>query len=385
MTSGPELIYLDHNATTPLDAGVRAAMMPFLGEVFGNPSSIHAVGRRARAFLDEARERLARTWGCQPGELVFTSGGTEANNLAVMGAGLACRERGRHLLVSAVEHAAVLAPMRWLCDHAGFQITLVHTDPFGRISADDVRRQMRPDTVLVSVMAANNEVGTLQPVREIGSLCRERGIILHTDAVQWFGKEPVVSIRDFGADLVAGCAHKLHGPKGAGVLYIRSPLKLTPMLQGGSQENERRAGTENLAGIAGLVCAFERFGAPPVMPRSRLEPLSGRLEQLCLAVEGVRRWGPELPLRLANTLAITVEGCDSLSLLAGLDLAGICASSGSACAVGALKPSHVLSALGASPDEAGGLVRFSLGRDTLPEEVEMTGRAFEEVAKRVRN
>ncbi len=383
MSSGT--IYLDHNATTPVDPAVKAAMLPFLGEVFGNPSSLHRLGRQARARLDAARERIAELWRCRPSEVVFTSGGTESNSLAILGAAWALRDRGRHLVTTAVEHASVLEPLKNLRDDHGFSLTIVRTDSSGRVLSDAIARALQPDTVLVSVQAANNELGTLQPIQEIARVCRERGVLCHTDAAQWFGKEPVEAISSFEADLVSGCAHKLYGPKGAGLLYVRSPLTLKPVLRGGSQEHERRAGTENMAAIVGLLQAWEASNPRPVMDRSRLAPLTARLEELCLAVRGVRRWGPALAERLANTLALSVEGCDSLSLLAGLDLEGICASSGSACASGALEPSHVLLSLGATREEASSLIRFSLGRDTTAEEVEMTGAVFRSVVQRVRN
>ena len=360
-------------------------MEPFLAACFGNPSSIHGPGRLARAALDDFRDRLACLWHCRPGEIIFTSGGTEANNLAVLGVARARQGLGRHLVTSAVEHPAVMSPMRYLAAHEGFEITIVRTDPFGWVDPSAVVEALRPDTTLVSIMAANNEVGTLQPVSEIGRLVRGRGVMFHTDASQWFGKEPVASIAGFEADLVTGCAHKLHGPKGAGVLYVRSPLTLHPLLLGGSQEHERRGGTENLPAIAGLVACFEAFSSPPVMTRRQLAPLVSRLETLLTGVVGVRRWGADLPRRLANTLAITASGCDSMSLLAGLDLEGIFASSGSACSAGSLEPSPVLSAMGASPAEAAGLVRFSLGRDTTIAEIERTGTLFAEVVSRVRN
>ncbi|MBE7502133.1 MAG: cysteine desulfurase [Verrucomicrobiales bacterium] len=378
------MIYLDHNATTPLDTQVGVVVRGAELAAFGNPSSIHAAGRSARALLDESRERLAVLWGCRPSEIVFTSGGTEANNLAVLGAARARRDRGRHLITSAVEHPSVRQAFEYLAAREGFEVTILSTDPLGVIEPEEVRRALRPDTTLVSVMAANNEVGTLEPVREIGELCREHGVCFHTDAVQWFGKEPVGAIDDFAADLVAACAHKLGGPRGAGVLYARSPLPLQPLLMGGSQENDRRAGTENLPAIVGLVTAWERFTKPPLFDRSRLEPLTALLETRCLAIEGTRRWGPPLPQRLANTLAITVSGCDSLSLLAGLDLAGVCASSGSACSAGSLEPSHVLTSLGASATEASGLVRFSLGPETTRAEVMAAAEALAAVVTRVR-
>lgn len=360
-------------------------MLPFLDEVFGNPSSIHTEGRRARAFLDEAREQLAVHWACKPSELVFTSGGTEANNLAILGAARVRRERGRHLITSAVEHHAVLGPMQFLATAEGFELTIVRTDPFGWVNPVEIEKAIRQDTVLVSVMAANNEVGTLQPVAEIGRLCRDRGILFHTDAVQWFGKCPLSKITEFEADLVTCCAHKLYGPKGAGCLYVQSPLKLQSIMFGGSQEDERRPGTENVATIAGMVTAVLQFTNPPVFDPSRLRPLTERLEFLTTALPGVRRWGAVPAGRLANTLALTAAGCDSLSLLAGLDLAGVCASSGSACSAGSLNPSHVLTALGASPSEAAGLVRFSLGRGTTEDDIETAAAAFAAVVNRVRN
>ena len=251
----PRTIYFDYNATTPIDPAVRAAMLPFLDAIWGNPSSVHQVGRRARALLDDARDRAAICLGTKPSELIFTSGGTESNNLAVFGAARARQGRGKHLITSAIEHHAVLHGFDYLEKREGFQVTRLPVDGAGRVSVEAVKRALRPDTVLVSVMAANNEIGTIQPVGEIGALCRERGVVFHTDAVQWFGKEPFTSLAQFNADLVSVCAHKFHGPKGAGLLYIRSPLHLDPVAFGGGHENEQRAGTENLAGIAGLVAA----------------------------------------------------------------------------------------------------------------------------------
>ena len=255
----PGTIYFDYNATTPLDPAVRDAMLPFLGDVWGNPSSVHHVGRKARALLDDARDRAAIFLGAKPGEIIFTSGGTESNNLAIFGAARLLKSKGRHLITSAVEHHAVLHCFDYLEKKEGFAVTRLPVDSDGRVSPDDLKQAIRPDTVLVSVMAANNEIGTIQPVVELGAVCRERGIIFHTDAVQWFGKEPLENIGQFNADLVSVCAHKFHGPKGAGLLFAKSPLHPDPILFGGGHENERRAGTENLAGIFGLVEALERF------------------------------------------------------------------------------------------------------------------------------
>ena len=273
----PRTIYFDYNATTPLDPAVREAMLPFLGEIWGNPSSVHLVGRRARALLDDSRERAANVLGAKPSEIVFTSGGTESNNLAIFGTARLLKPKGRHLITSAIEHHAVLNCFDYLEKKEGFEVTRLPVDSEGLVSLEDLKQAIRPDTILVSIMAANNEIGTIQPVAELGAVCRERGIVFHTDAVQWFGKEPFENAGQFNADLVSVCAHKFHGPKGAGLLFIRSPLHPDPVLLGGGHENERRAGTENLAGIAGLVEAMERFVKLPVFDRSKLAPLAAKL------------------------------------------------------------------------------------------------------------
>jgi cysteine desulfurase len=376
-------IYFDYNATTPLDPQVRAAMMPYFGEVFGNPSSVHHLGRRARALLDDARDRVARLWKCKPSEVIFTSGGTESNNLAILGVARHFRDKGRHIITSFVEHHAVLHSCEYLVNKEGFEVTYLPVDHEGRVRPGDVEKALRPDTTLVSVMAANNEIGTIQPVGEIGALCRERGVLFHTDAVQVFGKEPITSINQFKADLVSVCAHKIHGPKGAGALFIRSPLLPDPILFGGRHENERRAGTENLAAIIGLVEVLERFVQQPIFALDHLKPLTERLMKglQSLKEHGVVTRSP-IANCLSNTVAFTVAGCDSISLLAGLDLEGICASSGSACSAGSLEPSHVMMALGLDKDSANSLVRFSLGRESTMDEVEEVLRVLPRVIDR---
>jgi len=376
----PRTIYFDYNATTPLDPAVRDAMLPFLCEIWGNPSSVHHVGRRARALLDDSRARAAKVLGCKPSEVIFTSGGTESNNLAILGTARLFKPKGRHLITSVIEHHAVLHCFDFLEKKEGFEVSRLPVDSEGFVSVDDLRKAIRPDTILVSIMAANNEIGTIQPVAELGAVCRERGIIFHTDAVQWFGKEPVENAIQFNADLVSTCAHKFHGPKGAGLLYIRSPLLPDPVLLGGGHENERRAGTENLAGIAGLVEAMERFVKSPVFDRSRLAPLVAKLIGTIEKIDGAVFMGSR-KRRLANTVAFVVRGADSIVLLAGLDLEGICASSGSACSAGSLEPSHVIAALGWRT-RANSLVRFSLGRDSTAEEVALVGRLLPEIIYR---
>jgi cysteine desulfurase len=364
----PQMIYFDYNATTPLDPAVRDAMLPFLGDVWGNPSSVHHVGRKARALLDDDRDRAAKFLGAKPSEIIFTSGGTESNNLAVFGVARLLKPKGRHLITSAVEHHAVLHCFDYLEKREGFEVTRLQVDSEGRVSPDDLKRAIRPDTVLVSVMAANNEIGTIQPVAELGAICHERGVIFHTDAVQWFGKEPFEKMGQFNADLVSVCAHKFHGPKGAGLLYVKSPLFPDPILFGGGHENERRAGTENLAGIIGLVEALLLFVRPPVFPVSKMNQLCLKLAGTIEKIDGCEIVSPRRNC-LPNTLSFVVRGADSIALLAGLDVEGICASSGSACSAGSLEPSHVVAAIGRR-DLANSLVRFSLGRHSTVVEVD---------------
>jgi cysteine desulfurase len=374
-------IYFDYNATTPLDPQVREAMLPLLGEVWGNPSSVHHVGRKARVFLDEFRERTAKVLGCKPSEVIFTSGGTESANLAIFGAARMLKPKGRHLITSAVEHHAVLHSFQYLAKHEGFELTILPVNREGLISPEDLRQALRPDTVLVSLMAANNEIGTIQPVAELGKICQERGVLFHTDAVQWFGKEPFSNVHQFNADFVSVCAHKFHGPKGAGALFIKSPLHPDPILFGGAHENERRAGNENMPAIAGFVEALERFVTKPVFSKEKLAPLGSRLIQLIDCIPGVHFVGPR-EHRMTNTVSFLVEGADSISLLANLDLDGICASSGSACSAGSIEPSHVISALGYERDLANSLVRFSLGRDSTLDEIAFTEKVLPEVIRR---
>ncbi len=375
-------IYFDYNATTPLDPLVRAAMLPFFEAFWGNPSSVHHVGRQARSRLDDFRDRAATVFACKPSEVIFTSGGTESVNLAIFGTARHLKPKGRHLITSAVEHHAVLHACEYLAKKENFEVTFLPADSTGRISLAALAGAIRPDTILVSLQAANNEIGTVQPVAELGALCRSRGVLFHTDAVQWFGKQPFADIHQFNADLVSICAHKFHGPKGAGALFIRSPLQPDPIFFGGGHENEKRAGTENLPAIAGFVEALERFVRLPVFNALQLSPLSNRLIKLVDSLPGVRFVGSRND-RLVNTVSFLVEGADSITLLAGLDLEGICASGGSACASGSLEPSHVISALGVEARLANSLVRFSLGRDSTLHEVAFVESVLPEIIRRV--
>jgi cysteine desulfurase len=376
----PRTIYFDYNATTPLDPAVRDAMMPFLGEIWGNPSSVHHVGRKARALLDDARDRAAIFLGAKPSEIIFTSGGTESNNLAIFGTARALKSKGKHLITSAVEHDAVLQSFDYLEKKEGFEVTRLPVNSEGRVSPDDLKRAIRADTVLASIMAANNEIGTIQPVAELGAVCRERGIVFHSDAVQWFGKEPFENLAQFNADLISVCAHKFHGPKGVGLLYIKSPLHPDPILFGGGHENERRAGTENLAGIIGFVAALEKYVKSPVFEKSKLKPLADKLASAIKKIDVCEIVTPRENC-LANTVSFVVHGADSIALLAGLDVGGICASSGSACSAGSIEPSHVILAIGKKM-LANSLVRFSLGRDSTMEEVDFVCDALPEIIRR---
>jgi cysteine desulfurase len=371
-------IYFDYNATTPLDPRVREAMLPFFSEIWGNPSSVHHVGRRARALLDEARDNAATLLGCKPSEVIFTSGGTESANLAILGTARHLKPKGRHIITTQVEHHAVLHACEFLEKNEGFEVTYLPVDNEGRVSVEILNNSIRPDTILVSIMAANNEIGTLQPVAELGAACQKRRVVFHTDAVQWFGKEPFSDIHQFNADLVSICAHKFHGPKGSGALFIRSPLHPEPIIIGGGHENERRAGTENLAAIIGFVEALKLFVRTPVFSKEQLSPLSNRLVESLNSLQNVKLVSSQQH-RLANTVAFVVRGTDSIALLANLDLEGICASSGSACSAGSLEPSHVIRALGIERELQNSLVRFSLGRDSTVDEVQHVEEILPEV------
>lgn len=374
------MIYLDYNATTPLAAEALAAMRPFLERHHGNPSSIHAAGREARAAIDEARDRLAALLGAKPHEIIFTGGGTEADNLAVLGLARARAAQERHVVTCTTEHHAVLQACEHLQKREGFRVTWLPVDSGGRVDLAQLADALTPETTLVTIMSANNETGTLQPVREIAALCRARGVLFHTDAIQSFGKEPL-DLRD--CDALSLAAHKFHGPKGAGLLFLRSGLHLERLQHGGSHENERRPGTENVAAIAGMARAAELVLAAMDDERPRQAALRDQLWQ------GIRKLFPAAVRNgsaehtLANTLNVSFPGLEGESLLINLDLAGICASSGSACMVGSIQPSHVLLAMGVAPDLAAATVRFSLGQETTADEIEQTLRRLPEIFARL--
>ena len=360
-------IYLDHAATTPLRPEVLEAMLPYLTRDFGNPSSAHAFGRTARAALDEAHERVASRLGAEAREIVFTSGGTEANNLAIKGAAWAGKARGHRLITTAVEHHAVGHTLRYL-EKFGFEIVELPVDRYGRVDPDAVEAAITDRTTLVSIMLGNNEVGTLQPIEEIARRVRaHRGVLLHVDAVQ---AAPYVDldVRRLGADLVSLAAHKFEGPKGVGVLWIRHGTHVLAQQQGGTQERHRRAGTENVAGAVGFARAWELTCDERAETVARLTQGRERLRAAILAVPGAELTGHPVD-RLPGIVSIIARGTDGSSVALSLDLEGIACSVGSACTTGSTDVSHVLAAMGYPEEEARGALRLSLGRTTTEAEV----------------
>lgn len=374
-------IYVDYGATTPTDPRVVEAMVPYFNQKFGNAGSIHAFGQEAREAVDRAREIVASTIGASPQEIVFTSGATEADNFAVLGAAWANESRGRHLITSRIEHHAVLEPCRFL-EGRGFEVTYLPVDRAGRVDPDDVRRAIRPDTILISVMSANNEIGTLEPVAEIGRIARERGILMHTDATQSVGIVPV-HVDALSVDLLSLSAHKRYGPKGVGALYVRKGSKLARIQSGGSQERNRRAGTENVPGIVGFGTALALALEVMDEEASHLRRLRDRLIDELTRLDGAHLNGHRTD-RLPGNVNLSFEGTDSESLLLALDFQGVAASSGSACTSGSLEPSHVLTAIGLKPEIAAGTVRLTLGRWTTSQDVDDLLTIFPEVLRSLR-
>jgi len=377
-------VYLDHNATTQVTPEVRDAMLPFLGEECGNPSSIHGAGNRARTTLEAARRIVAQGLNCTARRIIFTGGGSEADNLAILGLARASDRSRRHLIASSIEHPAVLAPCRALAAE-GYELTLLPVNREGVVEPDSLREVIRPDTLLVSVMLANNETGALQPVRELARIAHEYGALFHSDAVQGFGKLPI-DVEELGVDLLAVSAHKLHGPKGVGALYVRRDVPLEPLVRGGGQERGMRAGTENVPGIAGFGRAVElalcRLHEGESLKIARLR---NRLEAgISTLIPGARRNGPQ-DERLPNTLSMTLPGIRGESLVLFLDRKGIALSSGSACKAGNPDPSHALLAMGLTPEEAHCSVRFSLGSGTTGEEIDYILKSLAELLGETRS
>lgn len=375
-------IYLDHNATTPLREEVLAAMTEVYREVIGNPSSVHFLGRQAHRRLETARERVAEAIGARPEEIVFTGGGTEADNLAIQGIAYAYRSRGEHIITSAIEHAAVLSTCRYL-EKEGFSVTYLPVNGEGLVDPAELEKAIRPETILISVMTANNETGVIQPVSEMGKISRSRKIPFHTDAIQGLGKIPL-SVEDLGVDLMSLSGHKVYGPQGVGALYIRKGTRVRPLTYGGHHERAKRPGTENLAGIVG-------FGEACRLAVQDLESEADRLrllrDRLCREVMGKI---PRVKLngapdrRLPNTVNLSFEYVEGEGILLGLEARGIAAATGSACSSGELAPSHVLNAMGVEAALAQGSVRFSLGRENTLEDILFTADALVPVVQRLR-
>ncbi|MGB9476297.1 MAG: cysteine desulfurase family protein [Candidatus Udaeobacter sp.] len=374
------MIYLDYNATTPLCDVAREAMLPYLDQHFGNPSSVHAAGRETRAAIDNARDKLAALLGVKPNEIVFTSGGTESCNLAVFGLARCRMQGGGHVISTRTEHHAVLNAIEHLEKHEGFEVSWLNVSRAGIIDVDQLAGAIRPETRLVSIMTANNETGVVQPMRDISRICRERGVLLHSDMVQSFGKiDTDLSL----VDAASFAAHKFYGPKGIGFLFLRSGLSIQPIMFGGAHENERRPGTENVAAIVGMAAAAEWTLGGWEQEQEREGRLRRELwTRISEDVPDAKQNGAKAP-RLANTLNVSLLGIDSEMLLIALDLEGVCASSGSACMVGSVVASHVLLAMGLPMERARSAVRFSLGKWTTAGEIKAAGDAVRKIVDRL--
>ena len=375
-------VYLDYNATTPLRPEALDAMLPYLREGFGNPSSAHWAGRRAKQGLEDARERVAAFIHARPAEILFTSGGTESNNLALRGIVAAARGKRAHVITTPIEHSSTLEPLRVLATE-GVAVDTLPVDGEGKIHVADVRAALRPDTALVSIGLANHEIGTIQPITELSHITREHGVPLHLDAVQAAGKLPL-DVNQLGADLLSLSAHKIYGPKGMGALYVRKGITLTPLMAGGAQEREKRPGTENVAAAVG-------FGVAATLAAQELELTTSHCLRLIQRLwDGIQRRVPAVILngsersRLANTLNVWFTEAAGEGLLMGLDLAGIAVSTGSACAAGSIEPSHVLLALGRHEAAAKSALRFSVGKYTTEQDIDCVLEVLPSVVERVR-
>lgn len=375
-------VYLDYNSTTPIDPAVIEVMTRVMTETYGNPSSVHRIGQKAKVALEESRERIAALIGAQPAEIYFTSGGTESDNMAVKGGAFARRHKGRHIITSAIEHHAVLSTAQYL-EQEGFAVSYLGCNREGEISPDELRAALRIDTTVVSVMTANNETGGLQPIRKMADICREGGVIFHTDAVQAVGKIPV-NVDDLGVDMLSLSAHKFYGPKGIGALYIRRGTMLSPLIHGGAHEKRKRAGTENLPAVVGMATALE-------LACDKIDDEHRRLSELSeYFISGATAGIADVSLngsrdnRIPSTVNLSFKGVEGEAVLLSLDLKGVAASSGSACSSGALESSHVLKAMGVNPVLAQGSIRFSMGRLTSREDIDYTLSILPEIITRLR-
>ena len=375
-------IYMDNAATTAVSPEVLQAMLPYFTDIYGNPSSIHSTGRDARRAVDAARKQVAAAIGAQPTEIYFTAGGSESDNWAIKGTAFAKRAKGNHIITSQSEHHAVLHTCAWL-EKQGFEVTYLPVDEFGRVRVEDVEKAITDKTILISIMAANNEIGTLQPITEIGKLAKSRGILFHTDAVQAMGAIPI-DVNAMNIDMLSMSGHKFHGPKGIGVLYVRKGVHPDIFMHGGAQERGQRAGTENLAGIVGIGKAIELATQNLKANAARMSRLRDKLIDGILAeIPDVRLNGHRTE-RLPNNVNVSIRYIEGEAMLLRLDLAGIAGSSGSACTSGSLDPSHVLLAIGLPHEIAHGSLRLSLGTDTTEEQVDEVLRVLPGIVKDLR-
>ena len=375
-------IYLDHAATTAMLPEVGEAMASYLGEAFGNPSGVYATGREAHKALDLGRKQAAEALGASPREIYFTSGGSESDNWAIIGTAMASREKGRHIITSAIEHHAVLRPCQYL-EKLGYEVTYLPVDALGRISPDDLEQAIRPDTILISLMAANNEIGTIQPVAAFGEISKAHGIPFHTDAVQAMGAMPI-NVKDWQTDMLSLSAHKFHGPKGMGLLYIRMGTRVDPLIHGGAQERGLRAGTENTAGIAGMGRAMDIAAGNIPERTAKIRALRDRLSRALKESIPEMKENGDPGNRLPGHIHFSIPGVDGEALLLRLDLAGIAVSSGSACTSGSTEPSHVLEAIGLSKEEAKSSIRITVGEENTEDEIDETARTLTEIVQDLR-
>lgn len=386
MSSQPNperLVYLDHSATTPVRPEVLAAMLPYFANKFGNASSVHRWGYEARQAINDAREKVASLIEASPNEILFTSGGTESDNLAIRGVAHSRNAKGKHLITSQIEHHAVLHTFEAL-QKEGFEVTFVPCDKYGLIDPDDIKRAIRKDTILISIMHGQNEVGTIEPIKDIGAIAREHGVLFHTDAVQSAGKVPI-DVRDMNIDLLTVSSHKIYGPKGVGALYVRKGVRLVPQITGGAHERRMRAGTENVPGIVGFgeACRLAKADLPE--ESQRLANLRDKL------IQGILDKIPDVvlnghpTLRLPHNVNVSVKYLEGESILLNLDRMGVAASSGSACTSGSLEPSHVLLAMGLSHETAHGSLRFTLGRSNTEEDIDYVLEVLPPIVEKLRS
>ena len=376
-------IYLDHASTTPTDPAVVEAMLPYFTEDYGNPATVYSFGLSAASAVQQARESIAGVIGAQADEIYFTAGGTESDNWAIMGTAEALQKKGRHFITSTIEHHAVLETMEFLEKKRGYEVTRVPVDSGGLVDPEDVRKAIRPDTILVSIMHGNNEVGTVQPIADIGKIVREAGVLFHSDAVQTAGKMPL-NVVELNVDMLSMSGHKFYGPKGVGLMYMRKRARISPLLHGGAQERNQRAGTLNVPGVVGMAKALQLCQDRMAEDAVREGRLRDQLwKGLSENIEAIYLNG-SMEHRLPNNLNVRLDGIEGESMILMLDMEGICVSSGSACTTGSLEPSHVLLALGIPQESAHGSLRVTLGRSTTVEHIDHFVKVFPPIVARLR-